>query len=327
MSKGFRMKQSMVLLCVLFFFTALFAQQSEVTLPPTQDNTIYSENDSTSNGSGIYFFAGKTSGGATRRALVRFDLSGKIPANAIVTNAVVKLRMSRTSSESQSISLHKVLIDWGEGISDAGNQEGKGALAQTNDATWKYSKFASTQWTSKGGDFAATSSASLSVNAVGPYQFGSTAGLVADVQGWLQSPATNFGWLIKGNETVNGSAKRFDSRENTVEANRPALVVTYTIPTAAAKNEMYLAEFALHQNYPNPFNPSTTIPFTLSRSSYVTLTVHDFLGRTVAQLLNGVVSAGEHSVDFNGSTFSSGIYFYRLRSGDRTAVKKFILAK
>ena len=72
--------------------------------------------------------------------------------------------------------------------------------------------------------------------------------------------------------------------------------------------------FALEQNYPNPFNPSTTIRFDLPTSSEVRLSVFDMLGREVSALVNERREAGYHSVNFNASGFSSGVYFYRLQA-------------
>lgn len=89
--------------------------------------------------------------------------------------------------------------------------------------------------------------------------------------------------------------------------------------------------FTLAQNYPNPFNPSTKINFSIPKSGVVSLKVYDILGNEVADLVNENLSAGSYSVDFNaaenGVTLSSGVYFYRLRSNDFTAVKKMYLVK
>ncbi|CAN5632302.1 hypothetical protein BH10BAC5_BH10BAC5_00730 [soil metagenome] len=81
------------------------------------------------------------------------------------------------------------------------------------------------------------------------------------------------------------------------------------------------------KNYPNPFNPTTTISFTLQEASSVTITVYDRLGREVTDLLNSSLSAGYHTVDFNAATMPSGIYFYRIKTPDRTEVRKMLLSK
>ncbi len=87
-------------------------------------------------------------------------------------------------------------------------------------------------------------------------------------------------------------------------------------------------EFQLFQNYPNPFNPTTTIRFTLQVSSFTSLKVYDVLGReVVATLVNGELHAGEHSVQFNAKQLPSGVYYYRLQSGNNIQTMKMELLK
>lgn len=86
-------------------------------------------------------------------------------------------------------------------------------------------------------------------------------------------------------------------------------------------------QFALSNNYPNPFNPTTVISYQLPTSSQVTLKVFDMLGREVAILVNGRVSAGQHEVQFDASQLSSGIYIYRLQTGEFIQTKKMMLIK
>lgn len=83
----------------------------------------------------------------------------------------------------------------------------------------------------------------------------------------------------------------------------------------------------LGQNYPNPFNPSTNIPFELSKSGVVSLEVFNLLGQKVATLTNELYTAGRHTVTWNASSYSSGIYFYRLTAGDVIQTKKLMLIK
>lgn len=85
--------------------------------------------------------------------------------------------------------------------------------------------------------------------------------------------------------------------------------------------------FALSQNYPNPFNPTTVIDYQLPKDTHVTLRVYDVLGREVATLVDGEVSAGYHQAAFNGSRFASGVYFYRLTTPGFTKVMKMLLVK
>jgi len=88
------------------------------------------------------------------------------------------------------------------------------------------------------------------------------------------------------------------------------------------------AQFNLTQNYPNPFNPTTTIEFTLSENSNVSLKIFDVLGREVAALVDGEMKSGIiHQVQFDASKLSSGLYFYRLDAGTNSQVKKLVLMK
>ena len=86
-------------------------------------------------------------------------------------------------------------------------------------------------------------------------------------------------------------------------------------------------KFELFQNYPNPFNPITTIEFSLPESRLVRLEVFDIVGRNVSTLINTQKEAGFHSVQFNGSGLSSGVYLYRIQAGDFVQVKKLLLVK
>jgi len=85
--------------------------------------------------------------------------------------------------------------------------------------------------------------------------------------------------------------------------------------------------FRLEQNYPNPFNPSTKIGFSLPEKMMVSIKVYDTLGREVSQLLNEEMEAGSHSLEFNGTGLSSGVYFYSISAGDYFSVRKMQLLK
>ncbi len=87
------------------------------------------------------------------------------------------------------------------------------------------------------------------------------------------------------------------------------------------------ADYRLDQNYPNPFNPATTITYSLQNPELVSLKVFDVLGREVATLVNQYQSVGNHAVNFNAASLSSGIYFYKLEAGSFQSIKKLILLK
>ncbi|MBV6511938.1 MAG: hypothetical protein FMNOHCHN_01426 [Ignavibacteriaceae bacterium] len=87
------------------------------------------------------------------------------------------------------------------------------------------------------------------------------------------------------------------------------------------------SSFSLETNYPNPFNPITTIRYDIPENSYVTLKIYDILGRQIQTLQNGDQSAGSYTVNFDGSGYASGIYFYELKAGNYFMVKKMNLLK
>ena len=85
--------------------------------------------------------------------------------------------------------------------------------------------------------------------------------------------------------------------------------------------------YSLAQNYPNPFNPSTKISFALPKAGNVELKIYDILGREVTTLVNEFRIAGNYTVDFNAANLASGVYFYRIKSGDFIDTKKMVLMK
>ena len=201
---------------------------SEATLTSIRDTTLYEDaGGALGNGAGQHMFTGNTGAGRTVRVLVAFDVAGTVPAGAKITAVELRLNMSVTSSVSATtVGLHRVLADWGEGDADAAGGEGGGAPASAGDATWLHTFFRDTFWSSPGGDFEASSSASVEVEDVRAYQWESTDQMVADVQMWLDDPSSNYGWLLMGDEDMT-TAKRFDSRENASEADRPSLTITF----------------------------------------------------------------------------------------------------
>ncbi|MEO6406468.1 MAG: DNRLRE domain-containing protein [Ferruginibacter sp.] len=223
---------------IIFLLQVFLSQaQTTVTLTPAADNSIYQDFPGNSNGIGINIFAGNNGFNSPRRALLRFDFSS-IPSNVTITNVSLSLNCNFTTQLlGLGMSLFKLNQSWGEGSSNAGaTRDGQGTLATINDATWNcaFSNGAgscSSGWTSAGGTFNASSSASTTVGPAGTYVWAGSQ-LATDVQSWLFTPASNFGWILLGDETQIGSAKRFGSRENSNAANRPTLSVTYnnTVP-------------------------------------------------------------------------------------------------
>src|SRR6476661_3681677 len=211
---------------------ASLANAGTINIMPSKDNTLYeydpAEGDH-SNGAGFHFFAGENGMGELRRGVLAFDVAGTIPPGSTLTAVTLSMNMSMTQAGAVTVELHKLLADWGEGTSHAPMGEGDGAPATPNDATWRHRFFDTVFWTTQGGDFSATVSASQSVGGIGQYTW-SSAQMVADVQSWLDNPASNFGWLVLGGETAIAMAKRFDSRES---ASPPMLTVEFSGPRMA----------------------------------------------------------------------------------------------
>jgi PKD repeat protein len=93
-------------------------------------------------------------------------------------------------------------------------------------------------------------------------------------------------------------------------------------------NNLNTAEsFQLDQNYPNPFNPATRISYSISKPGQVSLKVYDILGREVAALVNGYQQANHYSVNFNAGKLASGIYLYKLKTGEFVQTRKMLLLK
>ncbi len=100
------------------------------------------------------------------------------------------------------------------------------------------------------------------------------------------------------------------------------------IPSVVVQAEPgVVSVFSLAQNYPNPFNPSTKIQFSLPQQSFVQLKIYNTLGQEVATPVSGKLTAGRHSINFNGRNLASGLYVYRITAGNFTSVKKMMLLK
>ena len=162
------------------------------------------------------------------------------------------------------------------------------------------------------GDNGVSSRASISISGLG----------AGDHTVMLADPASCFGarvvTCLVGKEGVNQEWEHDDARW-AAEANRTE---TQAAPSATR----------LLGNYPNPFNPSTTIRYALSSDTRVSVKVYDMLGQEVATLFDASQESGEHSVVWNGknkagATVASGLYLYRIQTGNAVLVEKMLFAK
>ena len=107
---------------------------------------------------------------------------------------------------------------------------------------------------------------------------------------------------------LNGDIDKFKAGKNTNSSTQPI-------------------KYKLGYNYPNPFNPATKISYSIEKSGLTKLKIYDILGREIKTLVNEIKNPGEYTVEFNGSTLSSGVYFYKLESGSFSDIKRMMLIK
>jgi len=146
-------------------------------------------------------------------------------------------------------------------------------------------------------------------------------GTVVNLSAWFDVPPTNFlqklKWYLDTDSTKDQTLGGLFP-----EANK-GTDVQQCIPLPSS--------YKLYQNYPNPFNPSTTISYDVPKSGMVTIKIYNILGKEICTLLNEEKQAGSYKIEFSTNNFllklSSGIYFYRMKSGNFSETKKLILLK
>lgn len=99
------------------------------------------------------------------------------------------------------------------------------------------------------------------------------------------------------------------------------------VPVSVNNNSFMVKDYMLNQNFPNPFNPKTLISYYLPENGFTSLKIFDVTGKEVAALVNENQFRGNYEIEFNAKDFNSGVYFYRLESGNFSGVKKLILLK
>lgn len=201
----------------------------------TDDNSIYEDRPDHTNGAHAYLYAGNTKVFSPRRALIRFDLS-MIPAGSVINGAELQLVVQRRASQAfnEVHTIHRLTADWGEGNVNSSvvfpeSDGGAGAPAELGDATWRSNHHGVSLWDSPGGDFVASASGSAIGGNVGTRMIFSDPAMAADAQHWVDHPAENFGWILRGNEVEPQVAYRLHSSEGTA-GSRPRLIVDYSPP-------------------------------------------------------------------------------------------------
>jgi len=216
----------LLLLCV-----GAVASAETVTIEADRDVTLIEDPaGGRANGSGPYFFVGRTSQdmGSIRRALLRFDVAAALPRRAVIESVSLTLYLWPSNPAPREIRLHLVQVDWGEGPSSSSG--GGGRPSEPGDATWIHTFYDGELWVRGGGQFVSRVSARQTVADEGFYTWADSHQLVNDVRLWNRSPQRNFGWILIGDETTPQNAKSFVSREHPDLNLRPVLEVTYRVP-------------------------------------------------------------------------------------------------
>ncbi|MEL6442491.1 MAG: DNRLRE domain-containing protein [Cyanobacteria bacterium J06621_8] len=228
------LQRSLLLILVALFSLFLtlspaLGQESQVLLASKDNTLIESSAGDLSNGMGALFFVGRTKQqtASARRSLIAFNVADVVPSGSTITEVQLILSMERSPGGKEPVKLHQVLSDWGEG--DSSFFGGRGAPAAQGDSTWIYAFYDQDLWLEPGGDFAAEASAVELVEDVGSYVWDSESHpqMVKDVQQWLDSPESNFGWLLLGNEADSGTVKAFASRQNDDVSKQPQLKIRF----------------------------------------------------------------------------------------------------
>ncbi len=227
---------SAVLAIMLFLTGSAYGDIANIV--SSKDTTIYENQGDLSNALGFGFIAGRSFQGTgidIKRGLVEFDLQGTVPLGSIITDVQLTLYMSLTSGQTgaHDVSVHTLLSAWDEGTSISAGGGGTGGAATTGDATWTHSNYNTVLWSTPGGAYFSTPSATISVDDVGYYVWSSPA-LVSDVQSWVSDSSSNHGWIVIGDETTTPTAKRFDSKDHPTASVRPVLTIEFTPPVPGA---------------------------------------------------------------------------------------------
>ncbi len=251
-------------LVLAVLLTAAAVQAATVTISASKDNTIFQNAVNNTGGGAAGIFSGTDANLKTRRGLIAFDIAANVPAGAIITSAELTLTLARAGGgANQTIGLHRLSVDWGEGTAGsdwpgvggdaAGNGGGGGFPAAPGDATWNANFLSSSLWSNPGatGNFnpVASGSSVIAPTIEAPYTWSSTPSLVNDLQSWLNAPATNYGWvLLNANETSTGTVRAFYSRSATIDgfdaplnpAARPSLKITFAVVPEPAGVVMFV---------------------------------------------------------------------------------------
>lgn len=273
-------------------------------LVPVADTSLFEQNPNNNLGGMDVVIAGTIALGKHSRALLKFDIAAALPANAAVSSVILNLSVAVAHGANQDYRLHRVLRDWGEGDGSGGGggSSVQGGPADANEATWSARFHPGVLWTvpgsQAGSDYVATSSANATMG-LSALTF-SSLGMASDIQMWLDSPSTNFGWMLMiANEGLTGTASRIPSREAAV--GMPRLSIDYSVsstpapPTPPTLSAPVLEAGNLRFSFDAESNRTYTVQFrdSLTAGNWAMLTnIPAQPANATIHITNAVVGAG-----------------------------------
>lgn len=275
---------------------------------------------------------------ATDRALVRFDffpmLSTVVADTTDIVSAKIRLRAKAgASSEPTTIAAYRLLKYFVEGSG------GTGGAAHPNQTNWSSAREGRLAWSGAG---ASASTPAIEGDAAADYLAANDraytpddAVVVSAAGDWYEWDVThamrwafanpyywNFGHILVAESETPGSGKAFHALDDSVQANRPQLVVSVRteVITGVPDGTLASSGYRLAPSRPNPARGATTLAFTLPREERVTLRIFDASGRAVRTLVEEQFGPGTHEIDWDGTgdagrAVSAGRYFYRIKAG------------
>jgi hypothetical protein len=308
--------------------------QSVASVTASKDNVIYYNNGTTtkSNGVGASLVAGNTNTtNYYRRSLIKFTMPALCNGATIdsVTVRLYAVKVAQGDTAHRSFSLYRLTSDWGEGSSDAADTTGKGAPATTGDATWSYKFYSSSLWTTPGGDYSSTLSATTGslpytsfVTKYVYFRSSAYAQLKTDVQNWLSGSVANYGWILKGIEGSLKKSAEFRSTDYTVDSLKPTLFIYYRCPglksVQVAETDGSIEKEAVSLSV-SPSPASSLASISLSSGEAATVTLYSTTG---AVIKTANVSAWPLSINVSG--FNKGVYVVKAVSASGSYSKTFI---
>lgn len=208
------------------------------------------------------------------------------------------------------------------------------AIKMQNTSLTSLTGFVQTGWTTVySGSYTVSNTGVQYIDLQTPFYYNGTSNLLLEIcfdntsyttSSTVYSTAvSNMTWMQQQDNSAGCSMTA-----GSTQSNRPNICLKMNLGANSISNNPALPNnYSLSQNYPNPFNPTTKIEYAIPRQGNVNIKIFDIVGRVIATLVNEMKNPGYYSVDFSATELSSGVYYYKLESGEFTDVKKMIVIK